>query len=173
MILPLDAAREKPDRSLPGAAARPGAGSWSTFRRVTLPLSAPGLVAGTVLVFIPSLGQFVVPASLLLTTGPAGVQLVPRAAWTAARSLRVIVDLNAVPPLGIEGVDVTDSGTDRNGVKAFGALGVGNFKMKVHKRCIAKLFERNDLVLDAESIGEVARELMQSTPAPPSVPPPG
>ena len=68
---------------------------------------------------------------------------------------------------------MTESGTDRTGVKAFGALGVGNFKMKVHKRCIAKLFERNDVVLDAESIGEVARELMQSTPAPPSVPPPG
>jgi hypothetical protein len=112
-------------------------------------------------------------AELLLNAGPAGVQLVPRAAWTAVRSLRVVVDLNAVPPLGIEGVEVTESGTDRNGVKAFGALGVGNFKMKVHKRCIAKLFERNDVVLDAESIGEVARELMQSTPAPPSVPPPG
>ena len=112
-------------------------------------------------------------AELLLNAGPAGIQLVPRTAWTAVRSLRVIVDLNAVPPLGIEGVEVTDSGTDRNGVKAFGALGVGNFKMKVHKRCIAKLFERNDVVLDAESIGEVARELMQSTPAPPSVPPPG
>ena len=112
-------------------------------------------------------------AELLLNAGPAGIQLVPRTAWTAVRSLRVIADLNAVPPLGIEGVEVTDSGTDRNGVKAFGALGVGNFKMKVHKRCIAKLFERNDVVLDAESIGEVARELMQSTPAPPSVPPPG
>ena len=45
--------------------------------------------------------------------------------------------------------------------------------MKFHKRCIAKLFERNDLILDAESIGDVARELLQSSPAPPSVPPPG
>ena len=117
----------------------------------------------------PALGG----ADLLLNAGPAGVPLVPRAAWADARSLRAVVDLNAVPPLGIDGVEVTDSGADRNGVKAFGALGVGNFKMKVHKRCIAKLFERNDLVLDAESIGEVARELMQATPAPPAVPPPG
>ena len=66
-----------------------------------------------------------------------------------------------------------DAGVDRNGVKAFGALGVGNFKMKVHKRCIAKLFERNDLVLDAETIGDVARELAAVRAAPPSVPPPG
>lgn len=110
---------------------------------------------------------------LLLNAGPAGVQLVPQTAWAKLPRLRVVADLNAVPPLGIEGVDVMDAGTDRNGAKAFGALGVGNFKMKVHKRCIAKLFERNDLVLDAESIGDVARELVQSAPAPPSVPPPG
>ena len=88
------------------------------------------------------------------------------------RSLRVVADLNAVPPLGIDGVDVTDAGVDRGSAKAFGALGVGNFKMKVHKRCIAKLFERNDLVLDAESISDVARELLQSVPQPSSVPPP-
>ena len=60
MILPLYASLEKLDRSLLEAAADLGAGGWATFRRVTLPLSAPGLVAGTVLVFIPSLGQFVV-----------------------------------------------------------------------------------------------------------------
>ena len=39
------------------------------------------------------------------------------------------------------------------------ALGIGGLKMKLHKACIAKLFERNDLVLDAESILEVARTL--------------
>ena len=111
-------------------------------------------------------------AELLLNAGPAGVQLVPRDAWMNRPSLRVVADLNAVPPLGIEGVDVTDAGTDCGNAKAFGALGVGNFKMKVHKRCIAKLFERNDLVLDAESISDVARELVQSVPQPSSVPPP-
>ena len=118
-------------------------------------------------------GPAIADAELLLNAGPAGVQLVPRDAWANLAKLRVAADLNAVPPLGIEGIDVTDAGADRNGAKVFGALGVGNFKMKVHKRCIAKLFDRNDLVLDAETIDEVAHELMQSTPAPPSVPPPG
>ena len=112
-------------------------------------------------------------AEVLINAGPAGVQIVRRDAWTATRTLRVLADLNAVPPLGIEGVEPLDASAERNGVKVFGALGVGNFKMKVHKRCIAKLFERNDLVLDAESISDVARELLQSSPAPPSVPPPG
>ena len=69
------------------------------------------------------------------------------------------MDLNAVPPLGIEGVDVNDAGVKRNGVLVFGAFGVGNFKTKLHKACVAKLFTRNDLVLDAEAIAEIAREL--------------
>ena len=60
MILPLYASLERLDRTLLEAAADLGAGGWSAFRRVTLPLSAPGLAAGTLLVFIPSLGQFVV-----------------------------------------------------------------------------------------------------------------
>ena len=60
MILPLYASLERLDRSLLEAAADLGAGGWSAFRRVTLPLSAPGLAAGTLLVFIPALGQFVV-----------------------------------------------------------------------------------------------------------------
>jgi len=64
-----------------------------------------------------------------------------------------------VPPLGVEGIEVTDNGVDRNGVLVFGALGVGQLKMKIHKACIARLFERNDLVLDAESIAEVAKSL--------------
>jgi hypothetical protein len=97
---------------------------------------------------------------VLLNSGPAGVQMVPKSAWTSAESLKVAVDLNAVPPLGIEGVQVDDAGADRNGVRAFGAFGVGNFKTKLHKACVAKLFTRNDLVLDAEAIADVAREMV-------------
>jgi hypothetical protein len=98
-----------------------------------------------------------VKPQILLNTGPAGVMLVPHDAWAGKPGLTVACDLNAVPPLGIEGIEVTDSATQRDGVTAFGALGVGGFKMKVHKRCIARLFESNDAVLDAESIAEVAR----------------
>jgi methylenetetrahydrofolate/methylenetetrahydromethanopterin dehydrogenase (NADP+) len=98
---------------------------------------------------------------ILLNSGPAGVQMVPRSAWTAVKSLRVAVDLNAVPPLGIEGVDVEDAGVKRNGVIVFGAFGIGNFKTKLHKACVARLFTRNDLVLDAEVIAEIARELIK------------
>jgi threonine dehydrogenase-like Zn-dependent dehydrogenase len=99
---------------------------------------------------------------VLLNSGPAGVQMVPHAAWSGRKTLKVAVDLNAVPPLGIEGVDVNDSGEVRDDVVCYGAFGVGNFKTKLHKRCIARLFEQNDLVLDAEAIADIARSLKKS-----------
>jgi methylenetetrahydrofolate/methylenetetrahydromethanopterin dehydrogenase (NADP+) len=101
---------------------------------------------------------------VLLNSGPAGVQMVPRQAWTAAKSLKIAVDLNAVPPLGIEGIEVSDAGEKRGGVTVFGAFGVGNFKTKLHKACVARLFTRNDLVLDAEAIAEIAREQIGTRP---------
>ena len=98
-------------------------------------------------------------AELLLNAGGAGVCLVPREAWLGRSGLRAAADVNAVPPLGIDGIEVTDNGADRNGVTTFGALGVGGLKMKIHKACIARLFDRNDLILDAETIAEVASRL--------------
>jgi len=98
-------------------------------------------------------------AELLLNTGPAGVRLVPKDAWAGRVGLRGAVDLNAVPPLGIEGIDVTDDGVQREGVTVFGALGAGKLKMKIHKAAIARLFERNDAVLDAETIAAIASEI--------------
>ena len=97
---------------------------------------------------------------ILLNSGPAGVQMVPKSAWTGVKTLKIAVDLNAVPPLGIEGVDVNDAGEEREGVVVYGAFGVGNFKTKLHKACVAKLFTRNDLVLDAEAIADVARGMV-------------
>ena len=69
-----------------------------------------------------------------------------------------MADLNAVPPLGVEGVEVQDSGSSAT-ARSSTARCVGSLKMKIHKACIAKLFERHDLVLDAETIADVARNL--------------
>jgi methylenetetrahydrofolate/methylenetetrahydromethanopterin dehydrogenase (NADP+) len=54
---------------------------------------------------------------------------------------------------------VTDKGTERDGVVCYGAVGVGDTKMKIHKAAIARLFERNDQVLDAEEIYALASGL--------------
>jgi spermidine/putrescine transport system permease protein len=60
MILPIYASLEKLDRTLLEAAADLGAGAWDTFWKVTWPLTLPGVVAGVVLVFVPSVGQFLI-----------------------------------------------------------------------------------------------------------------
>lgn len=60
MILPIYTSLEKIDNSLYEAAADLGANAFRTFMRVTLPLSMPGVVAGTILVFIPVMGTFIV-----------------------------------------------------------------------------------------------------------------
>jgi spermidine/putrescine transport system permease protein len=60
MILPLYASLEKLDRTLLEASNDLGAAGWGTFWRVTVPLTLPGIIAGIVLVFIPSIGQYVV-----------------------------------------------------------------------------------------------------------------
>jgi spermidine/putrescine transport system permease protein len=64
MVLPLYAAIERLDWNLVEAARDLYANGWTAFRKVTLPLSMPGVVAGSILVFIPSLGAYVTPAIL-------------------------------------------------------------------------------------------------------------
>lgn len=64
MILPLYAAIERMDWSLLEASRDLGATGVQTFRNVTLPLSMPGVIAGSILVFIPSLGAYVTPEIL-------------------------------------------------------------------------------------------------------------
>ena len=61
MVLPLYASIEKLDRSLLEASRDLGAKPWQSFVRVTLPLTSPGIMAGSLLVFIPSLGLFFIP----------------------------------------------------------------------------------------------------------------
>ena len=64
MILPLFAAIEKLDRNLLDAARDLGAGSLRAFWNVTLPLTMPGILAGSMLVFLPALGMFYIPELL-------------------------------------------------------------------------------------------------------------
>jgi hypothetical protein len=96
--------------------------------------------------------------TLVIAAGAAGAVLLPRSARPACPGLRVAIDLNAVPPLGIEGVEVADKGKERDGVLGYGAIGVGDTKMKVHKAAVARLFESNDQWLDAEEVYALAEQ---------------
>lgn len=97
--------------------------------------------------------------TLVVAAGAAGTILLPKKIRDACKSLRVAIDLNGVPPAGIEGIDLNDRGSERGGVICYGALGVGGTKMKVHKAAIAKLFASNNLVLDVEEVYNLALQL--------------
>jgi hypothetical protein len=97
--------------------------------------------------------------ALVVAAGAAGAVLLPKSVRVGARDLKVAIDLNAVPPVGIEGVEPSDKGKERDGLICYGAIGVGDTKMKLHKAAVAKLFERNDQVFDAEEIYALASSL--------------
>lgn len=77
MVLPLFATLEKLDHSLLEAAADLGSPPWRAFLDVTLPLSMPGIIAGSMLVFIPAIGEFVIPT---LLGGPDNL-MIGRVLW--------------------------------------------------------------------------------------------
>jgi len=77
MILPLYANLERLDIDLLDAAADLGARRWQAFVDVTLPLSVPGIVGGCLLVFIPAVGEFTIPALL----GGADTLMIGRVLW--------------------------------------------------------------------------------------------
>ncbi len=97
--------------------------------------------------------------TLVIAAGAASAVLLPRLARTACPELKILIDLNAVPPLGIEGVEVTDKGTQRDGIICYGAIGVGDTKMKIHKAAISKLFESNDQIMDDEEVYALATSI--------------
>ena len=64
MVFPLYVTFERMDRTLIEASKDLGAGRWATFRQVTLPITSTGLITGSILVFIPLMGEYVIPAIL-------------------------------------------------------------------------------------------------------------
>jgi hypothetical protein len=98
-------------------------------------------------------------AALVVSAGAPGVELLPKAVWIGSASLKIAIDLSAVPPLGIGGLEATDNARERDGKLCYGALGVGGVKMKIHKAALRRLFTSNDQVLDAEAIYAIGDEL--------------
>jgi hypothetical protein len=107
-----------------------------------------------------SVRQALQGAAVAVSAGPAGVRVLPAALWQGLEHLKTMIDLNAVPPLGIEGIEATDKNHDRSGVVVWGALGVGGTKMKIHKKAMQQLFTANSLVLDAEEVLELGQGLL-------------
>jgi spermidine/putrescine transport system permease protein len=117
MVLPLYAALEKFDTRLKEAAQDLGASRWHTFWRVTFPLSMPGVIAGSILVFIPSAGEFVIPDLLggsrtVMTGNLIQNQFLQARDWAFGSALSVML---AVLLLGAIMFYVRRVGTDKLG----------------------------------------------------------
>lgn len=98
-------------------------------------------------------------ADLIVAAGAAGATLLDAAGRSSAVKARVLIDLNAVPPAGIEGIVAADKARADGAAVVYGALGVGGTKMKIHRAAIARLFESNDAVLDAEELLAIGERL--------------
>ena len=99
-------------------------------------------------------------ADILISAGAAGVELISKSQLEKFSQLRVAIDLNAVPPAGIEGVDVMATGSNVNELVVYGAIGVGGLKMKIHKAALRKLFTQNNQVLDANEIYDIGTSIV-------------
>ncbi len=108
----------------------------------------------------PSLAEALAGCRIAVATGAAGVRLLPEAVWREHRDLGVLADPGTTPPSGIEGIEPFDRGAARHGKRSFGGLAIGSLKLRLHRACIARLFERNDQVLDVEEIYTLARTLV-------------
>ena len=106
MILPLYANLEKHDAALLEAAADLGAPPWKAFWRVTVPLSMPGVMAGLLLVFIPAVGEYVIPSLL----GPANQLMIGRVLsteffenrdWPVASAIAIVLLILLLVPIVI------------------------------------------------------------------------
>lgn len=104
MVLPLYATLVKRDLTLLDAAADLGCPPWRVFLSVTLPLSIPGVVAGALLVFIPAVGEFVIPdllggPSTLMISKVLWTEFFTNLDWPLAAALTVVMLLVLAGPL--------------------------------------------------------------------------
>jgi putrescine transport system permease protein len=104
MVLPLYAALDKLDESLLEAAADLGAPPWRSFWLVTFPLALPGLIAGSLLCFIPAVGEFVIPDLLggsdtLMIGRTLWTEFFSNRSWSVAATIAVLLMLVLVVPI--------------------------------------------------------------------------
>jgi hypothetical protein len=98
-------------------------------------------------------------AHVVFGAAKAGIQLLDANQWQNHPTLEFIADVGTSKILGFEGINVMDKDTERFGKRVFGGIGIGALKLKLHRACIAKLFESNDMALDAEAIYKIAQAM--------------
>jgi methylenetetrahydrofolate/methylenetetrahydromethanopterin dehydrogenase (NADP+) len=105
-------------------------------------------------------GAAIEGAHIVLAAGAAGITLLDEKQWQNSPTLELLADANASPPAGIQGVGQNDRGATKHGKILFGSLGFGALKLALHRACVQRLFEQNDLLLDAEEIYAIAKTMV-------------
>jgi hypothetical protein len=98
-------------------------------------------------------------AQIIVASGPAGVEVLPEESWSSHPTAELLADCNATEPLGLGGTEAMDDLEERHGKRILGAIAIGGPKMKLHKTCVRRLFEGNDVVMDVDGVYAVAKEL--------------
>ncbi len=98
-------------------------------------------------------------SDVLFSAGAAGIEMIPQSILEHSPRTKVVIDVNAIPPLGVGGIKSDDKGSLRGGQTFYGALGVGSLKMKIHRQAIQSLFETNQRVLDVGEIFAMGKSL--------------
>jgi hypothetical protein len=88
----------------------------------------------------------------IIACGAASIQFLTQREWETLSELKVLIDINAIPPVGLGGIAPQDKAKSYGNIVGYGALGVGSLKMKIHKAAIKHLFTTNDLVLNTMDI---------------------
>lgn len=94
--------------------------------------------------------------NLIIAAGAAGVQFLASDELEGIETLKVAIDVNAVPPVGLQGIDPSNKAVEMTGVTTYGAIGVGGLKMKTHRSAIEKLFHSNDQIFNTKEIYNIA-----------------
>ncbi len=110
-----------------------------------------------------AIGEAIKDAHVILSTGAAGVQLLPKRLLEEYGKLcKVVADVNAVPPLGVEGLEPTADGVEvLPGVWGIGALTIGTFKNKIEAELFKKAMEAKKGVFDYKIAYQVAKSLLK------------
>ncbi|MHC8441695.1 MAG: NAD(P)-dependent methylenetetrahydromethanopterin dehydrogenase [Candidatus Eutrophobiaceae bacterium] len=102
--------------------------------------------------------ELIKDCQIVIAAGAAGIELLTEDDWKQS-AVEMLVDCNATPPLGIQGIRSGDRNVDKHGKFVCGALGLGNLKLALQKECISTLFTGIEHLLDIQEIFALAQEM--------------
>ena len=98
---------------------------------------------------------------IVISAGPAGVEILPEESLSELKACLVAADVNAVPPTGLGGVEPSDDKEKKHGIVVIGALAIGNLRNKLEGKMLKTAMESKGEFLNYENAFEFAKELVE------------